>query len=609
MSSRFIRIRRWNKETNEYDVYYPQTSADNIVREDNLGILENDLRRYDRHLKNPHLHLTHVGSTGTNKRLAVQLNGIPLIDGMPLLIKLHTNLEYDPTLSYNGGEGKHIIGSNGEPIPGGQIAGSLILVAWNEAMDSWIMLSADEYRDLIRVMLPVVHDYNITIQNDECSTFAVPNFDHTRMQVEINYGQTILRRGIDYSFSATDVDTVILHNFALSEGDVLFFHVTEYDEVTVTNDVRYDIEIRDYNVEIEEDNTNTVRVPSEAIGSNHIELNYGQTILRAGIDYELSDDNYVHLLNFSLSAGDILCFHVSRMVERKASRGPSNWGASGNYRYAIKVLHEEFTAEEDNVYVVPVPNYDRRSDDLTVVKDNRVLINGVDYTVDELNQVVLQYEKLNTGNSLYFTIQKGSMVDVPNFYTAEAVGDSPKDLLVNFTYDTLTDYFTLLVQLKYRLETAPTLKCIDGPAEPIVDCYGKPVLGGYAAGAYLWLVYNAKQRRWYSLSHGQLDLSDIESVWPIFSSDEGDANFFGNEPLDYTEGDDPSGVGELVIPHNLGVKPNNIYINPIEPPGFDDEGNPRSIGDIWYTADEHNLYVGNSGNATSQFRWRVSRDT
>ena len=109
-------------------------------------------------------------------------------------------------------------------------------------------------------------------------------------------------------------------------------------------------------------------------------------------------------------------------------------------------------------------------------------------------------------------------------------------------------------------------------------------------------VYNEDQHVWYSMSHGQLD---VTGAYPGYSKAEGIANFLGSEQID----SDPNTIGEVTIPHGLGQTPTIINVQPIEPPGQDDMGEPLSIGDIWYYGDNTNIYVGNTGNAVCKFRW------
>ena len=189
-------------------------------------------------------------------------------------------------------------------------------------------------------------------------------------------------------------------------------------------------------------------------------------------------------------------------------------------------------------------------------------------------------------------------MDVPNFNVIQAEGQDGQHLLLNMSQSLLVDYYTLLVRLKHDLVTAPTAKCIDGPAIPICDCYGTPIPGGFKAGAYLWLCYSEPENVWYALSYSQYDISQFIPDHKVAS---GIANFSGQPTV-------PGNIRETVIQHNLGVKPERIDIVPCEPPTVRADGTLSIIGDIWSYADETNLYVGNSGDSTSKFSWTVSSE-
>lgn len=604
--NRLFRIRRFNEKKNIFDILFPQTVTSNVLRRENGGVLETWLTTYDNHLGNATKHFNHAYSRGTERKLEAHIRNKVLTDGFPLLLTVHTNVECEPTLDFNGSGPKPILSGAGEPIPGGQCEGTTMFMIFSEKMDAWTLLSSDTYSDITKVLLPVVREYTHTASYDDESLIVIPGFDSRSMTLDVNYSQTILRPVLDYEFVNKAYDTIKLLNFSLYKDEILFFKITSYVTTAKRGNIKYDIEVDNYPVTVTETGTTRLPIPVKAIGANFLELNYGQTILREGLDYEIEEDGTHIALAFPLYSGDIILFRTVRMTETNGDVLPNNWGSTGNYRYSLNVLHEEYIATDDNITVIPVPNFNRRKDHISVIRNNKLLVLDVDYTIDSLDQVVLLTSNLKTNDAIYFTILQGAMMDVPNFNVITASGASGQHIHLDMSYNILCDHYTLLVKLVHDLETAPTAKCIDGPAEPICDCFGNPIFGGYKAGSYLWLVYNEDQHMWYSLGHGQMD---VTSTYPIFQIDEGDGNFFGYKPHELYYGDDPNTLGETVIPHKLGVTPSQINVWPIEPPNVDAAGNRKTIGDIWYRADEYNLYVGNSGTATSKFHWVVSTQT
>lgn len=603
--NRNIRMRRYSSSGRIYDILFPQTVTGNILRGDGVGVLESSLLQYDRHLSSNQVHMNHAVSAGTYRELTVTIPGTVLEDGFPLMLTLHTNLECEPTLSFNGAEPAHIISADGSNIPGGQLRGSVLFLVWSEFLSKWILLSSDTYSDVTKVLLPVETEYVHTATMDGEKTFVIPDFDKASDKIVINYGQTILRSGIDYAFVNKSVNTIELIGFALSTGDMLYCTITKYVATAKRGTLKYDIETVEYPVTIEADNTSTVNLPAGITNAHSIVVNYGQTILRNTLDYNYSDDGAsIVLTNIKLSAGEIITFRVTRFIESNGEILPNNWGATGNYRYSLDVIHTEYTATENNITVIPVPSYNFKADDIWPIYNNKLLIYDVDYTIDEIGQVVLLTMHLDRDDTIYFTILKGAMMDVPNFNVIRASGDSGQHILLNMSYTVLCSFYTILVELTHDLETNPTIKTIDGPAEPVCDCFGNPIMGGYKAGSYLWLVYNFDKKCWYSLGHSQLD---ITSLMPSYNTRTGEANFIGQPFSDNVNDDNPQ-LTEAVIEHGLGTTPTKIEVTPCEPPNRDDDGNITTIGDIWTYADDVNLYVGNSGTATSKFKWSVSTE-
>ena len=605
--NRIIRMRRYNPKSpsGRFDVLFPQTITTNVLRQNDGGPLESYLDCYDRHLENDIVHINRALSEGTARALSVRLKKTVLVDNFPLLLTLHTNLECAPTLKFNDGEEHEIISASGDTIPGGQQEGTVIFLVWKERLQKWVLLSSDNFTDVTKVVLPVDNEYVYEAQSDGESVFVIPGFNRKSDKLIVNYEQTILRQGIDYDFDYRVNDTIeLLEGITLDKGERLYFTITTYITTAKRGILKYDLVSRDYTVEITEDGIRDITIPVEARPetAHSIVVNYNQTILRNGIDYTIADDKSKITLNFDpyIEIGNQIVFTITYFEEVNGEVVPNNWGATGNYRYALNVVHTSYKATENDIRVIPIPNYNPRRDHVSVIQNNHLFIYDVDYTIDEIGNVVLLGEHvLNVNDEIFFTILQGAMMDVPNFNVIQAEGQDGQHLLLNMSQSLLVDYYTLLVRLKYDIVTAPTAKCIDGPAIPICDCYGTPIPGGFKAGAYLWLCYSEPENVWYALSYSQYDISQFIPDHKVAS---GTAYFSGQS--DTTAGN----LKETVIVHGLGVKPERIDIVPCEPPTAKPDGTLSVIGDIWSYADETNLYVGNSGDSTSKFSWTVSSE-
>lgn len=594
------RVNKWNESTKDYDVLFPQTVTANVLRRDDGGVLETWLKGYDRHIVSEYPHLNHAVSHGDGHRhLLVNRDDASLVDGYPLLLRLHTNLDTEPTIDFNGSGPKYILNAAGERLSGGQAPGSSMFLLWNEKLDSWISLSQDGFGSMTKIMLPVVREYVHRVTMDGETLIVIPGFNHNEELLQLNYGQTILRYGIDYTYVHEIRNAIqISGDFSLFKDDLIHCRITKFEAVSKRGNVRYEMEMKYHHVTIETDGQTEVVIPRKAQTANFIEVNYNQTILREGLDYDFNDErNRIILKNFALMKGEVLSFRVIRLVELNGDIKPGTIGSTGSYRYSYKVEYKEYTSDRDGTILIPVPDYDQRMDELTVILDNKLLIPNADYYIDTMDQVILVHDVLDAGKTIYFTLRKGVMAESPNFYRVEAKGQSGQHLSVDITDNQLCDFFTLAIRLSHDLQAAPTVKCINGPARPIVDAYGNPIGGGYKAGSFLWVVYNEKLETWYSMSHGQYDVS---GHFRQNEEAEGIANFIGRVPR--TVGDTRD-YGEVIIPHGLSVAPSNIQIIPIEPPETDAFGRLAVIGDIWSHADDTYIYVGNTGNATSKFRW------
>ena len=595
--NRYYRQRWYDPSKKRYTTLIPQGETGNILRQNNGGVLEHYLAQYDRHLADHNDHLVHAISNGTPRELTVDLPNVVLTDGLTLLITLHCDVECEPKLSFNGAESQYIVSGNGSNIPGGQTEGSIILVIWSATISRWILLSTDTYTDVTKVYLPVESEYVYKAARDNETMFVLPNFDRNSDKLELNYGQTILRPGIDYTFDKTVANVVkLLDGITLRKGDLVYCTITKYVATAKRGSLKYDLETKHYPVKATEPALNRIPVPEDALSASSVVVNYGQTILRHNLDYTYSADRRELILTEIVpQVDDVFMFTVTRFIESNAELLPNNWGSTGTYRYSMNVIHTEFTGAENDTHVIPVPGYNYKKDDIWVIRDNHLYIYDVDYTIDEIGQVVLLKEPLHVGETLYFTILQGAVMDVPNFNVIRADGTSGQHILLNMSYSVLCDFYTILVKLKHDLDENPTIKCLDGPAEPIVDCFGNPVLSGYRAGSYLWLVYDYGKHTWYSLGHGQLDTTSLMPEYEVYS---GTGHYGGTV----------AGVAnEVAIPHNIGKVPSRIDIRSVEPP-TQENGDPGTIGDVWSYADDKFIYVGNSGNAVSKFAWSISAE-
>lgn len=251
--NRLFRMRRANTKSkpSSYDVLFPQGITSNVIRAENGGVLESSLLQYDRHLGDHSIHINSATSKGTNRYLEIRMKNEVLVDNYPLILTLHTSLECEPYLKFNDGEFKEIISASGDRIPGGQAEGTMIFLVWNANLDKWILMSADNFSDITKVVLPVETEYNYTAVADNEETIVIPGFNKKSDKLSVNYGQTILRNGIDYEFLKSANDAIHLIGFGLSKGDVLHCIVTSYITAAKRGHFRYELKTSDFIVPAE----------------------------------------------------------------------------------------------------------------------------------------------------------------------------------------------------------------------------------------------------------------------------------------------------------------------------------------------------------------------
>ena len=629
--AQIIRIHKADKDKMTWEVLYPMTSSMAVERPEG-GLQEDYNLLYDDHIVDNMKHVYRATSSGMPSTISVYVPNVTLEDQLAVIIKLHTDLSSEPVLSFNGEPAANIIASDGANISGGQIAGTSIMVIWLAEKQKWLLVNNDLDNNTTHAVLPVVSYYTYTAELDGETTIPVSGYDRTADKLDVNYHQTILMPGIDYT-TLQDNSIMLLHGMSLSHGDTVFLTVTKFVETIRRGFRKFSLDTSNVRVEIAEDQTQTLAVPEFGDGDYELIVNLNQTILREGIDYERDFANRsINLLGERyFYKGDNVVYTISRYVEELGNIGgilPS----VGQYEQIIKPIYESFTATVNGTTRIIVPSYDPYRDDLVVVRDNLVLVgSGVDYSETTDGEIILLHTSLNEGDVIYFRILKGLKIESTPYTIVNGTGDG-KDILVSISDGALWDNYTLCIKMPADMEDAPTIKFLDGPARDVLDSTGEPMhAGAVIEGAYLLVNYNESAGVWYAINANAENTSDDESGISTFSMMKvakapaeanngpiasGISNFSGkadklliNDIRNDTDGN-PIGYYETVVAHNLGYTPTDYRVNPIEPPSAlnnEDLEFDAYIGDVWITADENNLYIGNSGNATSKFQWFIYR--
>lgn len=627
MSTQIVRIRKANIDTKEWDLLYPYTSSQAVERP--IGGLQEDYNLvYDDHIIDSSKHVYRATSSGMPSNISVNVPNVSLVDQLAVIIKLHTDLSAEPTLSYNGEPAANIIASDGANISGGQIAGTSIMVIWLATQGKWLLVNNDLDNNTTHAVLPVVSYYTYTAKIDGETMIPVTGYERAEDKIDVNYNQTILQPGNHYTV-LQDNSLMLLNGLSLMQGETVFITITKFVECIRRGFRKFTLDTSNVKIDITEE-TKTLAVPEFGDGDYEMIINLNQTILREGIDYERDfGAKAINLLGErSFAPGDQIVYTISRYVEELGNVGgilPS----VGNYQQIVKPIYESFTATVDGTTRIIVPSYDPYRDDLVVVLDNYVLVGqGVDYSETVDGEIILIGRSLSEGDTIYFRIIKGMKLDATPYTIVNGTGDG-KDILVSISDAGLWDNYTLAVKVPATIEEAPTLKLLDGPARNILDCSGEPLhAGAIVAGAYLMAIFNEQADCWYAINANVSEAAGFSMRSLIRMSNSSDSSYTGPIATGYGNfsgaadktilaatassemDDDLIGYYETVIPHNLGYTPTDYRVSPCEPPSAvsaEDGLFDAYIGDIWITADASNLYIGNSGNATSKFQWFIYR--
>ena len=634
---RIVRLRKANTNTNEWETLYPESVTNAILRD--TGKTQEDSNiLYDEHIVNTNEHIYRAKSFGTPSTLEISIPGVELIDQLTVVIEVHTEISAEPTLSLNGGENYNIVCSDGANTTGGQIAGSNIIVTWCESIKKWMLNSGDLENSSTRLVVPVVSYYKYETKIDGETNIPIPTFNRKEDKLTVNIDQTILIPGEDYTI-LQDNSILFTEGRILAAGKIVFFTIEKFVECVRRGFKRFTLDTSYIKVDINQDNTTTLPVPELGDTDFEVLLNVNQTILREGIDFERDYVNKsLTLINgITLSKRDVVVFIISRYIETISTI--TDTVCTGNYQCITKPIYESYTASKDNEKLIMVPSFDPYRDDLQVVLNNLVLVgDDVDYSVDKTGDILLLHDSLSAGQTIYFRIIKGLRVEQTQIKVVTGMGTG-KDILVNISDTLLHDRYCLVVIMPETIEKTPTLKLLDGPIRKIVNADGRDIIAGSTVkGAPLFITYNEENNIWYNMAN---------SSYMIFNPDEehmglikdiinehdrspnahenividcndntidiltGTSNFSGLIvlPIDYKNSQtEQKTFAETIIPHNLGYIPLNYTVTPSEPPSRVDENGKlveATIGDIWIDIDEKNMYVGNSGTATSKFKWII----
>ncbi|MCM1230256.1 MAG: hypothetical protein NC489_08985 [Ruminococcus flavefaciens] len=230
-------------------------------------------------------------SEGGGDHTNINLNISQLYDLMTVIVHVTEELSPGADLSVNNGPAKPILWQTGQPLDTEVAANTTIMLIYDELRDAWIMLNSTDSvtAAILRIVLERVAD-------------ALKKVDDSKSDMETKVDEKL--EEID-----TRVDT------KLKELSEKYDRLLENMSNTIITRPGNLVPVISY-FEAGHDNIDAVETIDDFDGSVDVLLvNYGQTILRAGMDYSVVNNGIALTDKIKLMKGDILQFIVMKQAK------------------------------------------------------------------------------------------------------------------------------------------------------------------------------------------------------------------------------------------------------------------------------------------------------
>ena len=151
------------------------------------------------------------------------------------------------TTEDNGKTALPLVYADGTPLDTTIPANTIIMLVYDDKRKVWVYCNplTDDVQSIINQILasrlnnvaitPAISSYLYTVAQEGVSTIVVTGFNKNTDILYVNYGQTMLRQGIDYVFTDTSDNTIMIANgIQLAVGDQLFFQIVKFN-ATITS--------------------------------------------------------------------------------------------------------------------------------------------------------------------------------------------------------------------------------------------------------------------------------------------------------------------------------------------------------------------------------------
>lgn len=214
-----------------------------------------------------------------------------LKDLMCVIIHVTEELYPGATISVNGGDPKPIIFQNGLPLDTEIVANTTIMLIYDALRDAWILMDSTDSASavILRIALERVAD---ALKNVNQSVGDMEKHVQEKMdEIDRRINARLLELSEKYDRLLENMSNTIITR----PGNLV--PIISYYEA-VHDDVKVIDTIEDFDGSVDK-----------------LLVNYGQTILRNGLDYSITGNGITLTGEFSLAVGDILQFIVMKQAK------------------------------------------------------------------------------------------------------------------------------------------------------------------------------------------------------------------------------------------------------------------------------------------------------
>ena len=213
-------------------------------------------------------------------------------DLMVMTVRVTEDLNPGATISVNSMDPMPIVTKEGEPIPHSITENNIIMLIYDEPDSSWVLLESTE--SAVTSVVSILSERVETFYKSTEIRFETMTNYISEIQKECNQKLVKLEETLreEYEMKLKELDTSIANRPGKIDALVVNYTVASDDVTSIATIEGFDGSV------------------------DKLVVNYGQTMLRVGIDYVVVE-NGIHLINdFTLASGDVIQFIVLKQIKQ-----------------------------------------------------------------------------------------------------------------------------------------------------------------------------------------------------------------------------------------------------------------------------------------------------